>query len=117
MELIKLIQNRVNSYRFDLYDEKILQQQLFDFVLKDLGFVREFRLDSKNIVDFYNQENKLAIEIKIQGSPAAIYRQIARYCEFQSVATICLITVKTMGLPSIVNEKPTTVISLGRSWL
>jgi hypothetical protein len=116
-KIINELRHKILKYRFDLYDEKQLQLQMFELVLKDLGFLREFRLDNKSIVDFYQPDIKLALEVKIQGSSMAIYRQIKRYCEFESVDGLVLVSAKAMSLPLLIESKPAYIILLGKSWL
>lgn len=115
--IINNLRSKILKYRFDLFDEKLLQSQLFEFVLRNEGFVREFRLDNRSIVDFYHPELKIALEIKIQGSSMSIYRQVKRYCEFDSVNCLILVSAKAMSLPPLIDNKKSYVILLGKSWL
>jgi len=112
-EMIKSL----DSYAFDLTDEKTLQQDLFDIVLKDLGFVREFPLDGKNRIDFYHQNRKIGLEVKVDGSATAIHRQCKRYCKKNSVRDLVLLTSKSMGFPREIEGKPVYYHSFGKSWL
>lgn len=97
-------------YRFSVYDEKILQEQIFNLILKKYNFKREYRLDSKSIIDFYEPINKIGIEIKVKGNVSDIYRQCKRYCENDLIKELILISAKTMNLPKEINGKKTSVI-------
>ncbi len=102
--------------KLNLSNEKITQLQ----VARELSlykFDREFRLDKHNIPDFYHHEMKLAIEVKIKGGRMNIFRQCARYCEFEQVKILILCTNKSMGLPDQINGKPCYYIHIGKAWL
>lgn len=105
--------------RLSLEDEKITQHQLAErFTACELQFEKEFHLDNKNTIDFFFQEAKIGIEIKIGNhSKKQIYKQIVRYCGFESIETIILLTNKIMALPPAINNKKTVVINLGRAWI
>ena len=85
------------------------------FEESDLTVEREYRLDNKNIPDFFI--NGLAIEVKIKGSKTSIYKQCKRYCEFDEVKALLLVTNRTMGFPKDINGKDCYFHSLGKSWL
>lgn len=75
------------------------------------GFPREL-----GVIDFL-AESCIGIEIKIKGSAAGIQRQLARYAQDARVQALVLVTSKMVVMPSQVNGKPLTVISLGSAWL
>lgn len=102
--------------RFNLTSESQLQQEISQvFTAINLTFEREFSLDKYSRPDFMIGD--IAIEVKIKGSKKAIYKQCVRYCEHPKVATLILVTSKTMGFPPFINDKPCFVVVLGRSWL
>lgn len=119
--LSRLLINIFTMYRFDLYDEIVFQQQIEMTLKKSLPhikFLKEYRLDDKNIVDFYFPQYKLAIEMKIKGQNMnSVYKQIRRYCEFDEVDGIFLLSSKTMNLPRSINNKKCFVLCLSRFYL
>lgn len=116
-ELISQVAENIRKYRFPTYDEKELQDLMHETFLKSLGFQREYRLDSKNVVDFFHAGYGLALEVKIKGSAPAIHRQCARYMKFDEVKALCLASAKATGWPTEINGKPSYFIGLGQSWL
>lgn len=110
--LIKLL----SSFRFSSPDEKTVQSQL-ERHLTQAGFVfeREYRLDAKNIPDFFI--DGIAIELKLKGSAKAIYKQVERYSLFSKINALILVTNRSMGFPKEVNGKPIYVVNLGKAWL
>jgi hypothetical protein len=112
----RLIRTLESTRVSNLIDEKLIQSELED-ILSEFGFIREYVLSKESIVDFYNPTTKQAIEIKVKGSAMSIYRQVERYCMFECVDSIILLTAKTMNLPIEINGKPTFVVSLGKAWL
>ncbi len=103
-------------YKLSLSSELELQRQL-EKLLKPLGpnFEKEVVLDKKNRVDF--MLDGWAIEVKLKGSSRAIYRQCQRYCKFDKVKGLILITNKSHGFPSLMNGKKIFVFPLGHVWL
>ena len=114
LNIIQMAIGRIKSLRLDLSNEKNTQRQLFDY-MRPHGFVREYKLDEKNIPDFFY--DGIAIEVKIKGSKKNIYLQLKRYCEFDQVKAIILITGRSMGLPSEIIGKPCFYINLTRAYL
>lgn len=102
----------------DLTNEKNTQRQLHQALTdKDLIFVREHRLDEKNIPDLFNSENGIAVEVKIKGDKKDIYKQLLRYSKFDAVKILILCTNKSLGLPALISSKPAYFIHLGKAWL
>lgn len=105
-----------SKYQFSLETEDALKLQMREVLTKNgVPFEPEYKLDEKNRPDFWVYEH--AIEVKIKGSAKAIYRQCLRYCEFEQVKGLVLVTNKAMGFPPELNGKPTWVVNLGKSWL
>lgn len=115
--IIKSIHDKLKIYQWNLYDEKTLQEQLYDTILKDLGFVREYRLDSRSIIDFYNNDEKIGIEIKVKGQVTSIFRQCRRYCKYDDIKTLVLITPMAMNIPKEIENKKSFILRIGSSWL
>lgn len=110
------ILNWLSWKRFSLEDEKALQREIAVHMEQQFDDLqREYRLDSRNIVDFFIRG--IAIEIKIKGKKMAIYKQCERYAAFDEVKKIILLTNKAMGFPEYVNDKRVYVLNLGKAWL
>lgn len=104
--------------RFSLDNEKQVQKQVQELLKKNgIEHIREYKLDDKNIPDFFFINTGLCVEIKIKGGKKAIYRQLVRYSEFEQVEALILLTNKSMSLPLSINNKPTKIINMGMSWL
>lgn len=84
-------------------------------IYHQITFIREYRLDSKNILDFYI--GNIGVEVKIKGSAKSTYKQCERYCQFDKVQQLLLVTNKAHGMPNIINDKPIAVLRLGSAWL
>ncbi len=114
--LLILIKKVLSTSRLDLANEKKMQAQIEDrFKDQQISYRREVELDKGSIIDFLVED--IGIEIKINGSAKAIYRQCERYCQFDEVKTLLLLTNKIMRLPKKINNKSTYVINLGTAWL
>lgn len=106
----------LSSYRFPLNKEKDTQASIETrFVENDIEYSREHRLDSENIPDFFI--DGIAIEIKIKGNAKKIYKQCERYCKFEEVKQLILVTNRSMGFPKEINGKPCYFVNLGKAWL
>ena len=73
------------------------------------------RLSDADIVDF--MVGSIAVEVKIKGAKAEIYRQLERYAAHDNVTAILLVSSRSMHLPALINGKPTLVASLSRGWM
>ena len=113
-KIVKHVFNCINNLRLSVTNEKQTQSQVFQ-AIRHLGFIREYHLDNKSIPDFFY--HGIAIEIKVKGEKVAIYRQCQRYCEFDQVKALILITNKSMGFPEYINGKPCYFFHIGKSWL
>ncbi|MDQ7981885.1 hypothetical protein QYH69_32195 [Paraburkholderia sp. SARCC-3016] len=110
------IKDIIERHRLPLNDEKVTQAAIANALgLAGMKFEREVRLSDEDIVDF--MIGRVAVEVKIKGAKAAIYRQLERYAEHERVASILLVTSRSMHLPALINGKPTLVASLSRGWL
>lgn len=110
--MIEDVYRTLSRYRFTLTSESELQKEIGTILPQA---VREYRLDAKNRLDFFLEG--IAIEVKIKGGAKDIYKQCERYCAFDEVRSLILITNRSMGFPPEINGKPCYVLKLGRSWL
>lgn len=62
-------------------------------------------------------EGGIALEVKLKAGKRAIYRQCERYCEYDAVKGLILVSATAMGFPREIHGKPTWVASLGGGWL
>lgn len=110
------IKDIIERHRLPLNDEKVTQAAIANALeLAGVSFEREVRLSDADIVDF--MAGTIAIEVKIKGAKAAIYRQLERYAEHGCVTSILLVTSRSMHLPALIKGKPTLVASLSRGWM
>ena len=116
-KILRIINSELKRYQWNVYNEKILQEQLFDSILKNLGFVREYKLDGRSIIDFYHPELSLGIEVKIKGQVSSIYRQCKRYAKNKNISHLTLLTSVAMNLPKEVEGVPTSILRIGTTWL
>lgn len=77
--------------------------------------VREVILDAQNRIDL--MAGRVGIEVKIKGDRRRILRQIERYCSFDAIGEIVLVTGISLGLPAAINGRPIHIVSMGRAWL
>ena len=113
---IGIILQVLSGQRFELSSEKALQIQIGERLF-ECGILveKEYRFSTKDIVDFFC--DGIAIEVKIKGSATEIFKQCKRYCEFDQVKELLLITNRSMGFPKEINGKPCYVLNLGKAWL
>lgn len=104
------------SHRFTLIVEKETQAAIEQkFSENEIPFIREHHLDEKNIPDFFIEG--IAVEVKIKGNAKQIYRQCERYCQFEEVRKLILVTNRSMGFPKQINGKDCYMVNLGKAWL
>lgn len=117
-ESLKDILTILKPRRFNLHNEKILQAEIHDCLLSlhGISVVREFVLDRKNTIDFLIGED-VGIEVKIGGAKRAIFRQCERYCQFDRIKELLLVTNRSMGFPPQINGKDCYILNLGKAWL
>lgn len=109
-----------SKQRLDMALEKRAQVDL-ETALKEAGFKfkREQVLSKRDIPDFVVtiDGHAIVLELKTRAQRKAIYRQLERYAEHESVDGLLLMTGTAMGLPSHINNKPSRVVSMGGGWL
>lgn len=112
----------LKGYRLNLTDEKETQIQVESILQeKKIDHKREYRLDPHSIIDFFFPDNEVfpgvGIEIKLKGGKREIYNQCVRYCNFEEVKGLVLVSNVSLGLPPEINGKPVTLYKLGIAWL
>lgn len=114
MVKVEKILNILNSYHFSIHDEKYLQEEISQvFKEENIEFKKEHKL-SNGIIDFMIDD--IGLEVKIKGQNMAIYRQIERYMENDSIKAIILANVKPMTLPEVINDKKAFSVTLRGSY-
>lgn len=117
-EYLNLVLNVLKKCKADLTNEKNAQRQLYEaLTAENCTFVREHHLDEHNIPDLFCQNSNIAIEVKIKGQKAAIYKQLVRYSKFNDVKILILCSNKALGIPPSINGKPCYFVHLGKAWL
>lgn len=114
-EIIRVLK----GYKYLYSSEKVLQEAVARVLeAKGISFEREKDLGRKaGIVDF--MVGRIAIEIKIKGSPSQVARQLIRYCECPDVDEILLFTGRARlgALPKTLAGKPVRVVGIWESFL
>lgn len=100
------------------FDTEAVTQAAIEKLLTERGitFAREHKFGPAERVDFFCC-GSIALEIKIQGSAKAIYRQLVRYAQHDACKAVVLATARAMRLPQEINGKPCVVVNLTRAWL
>lgn len=96
--------------RFNFTNEAELQEGLAEH-LHDFAPGREVELNATDRIDFLL--DGIGIEVKVQGSRAAVLRQLHRYAQSPSVQGLILITCRARhSMPETLNDKPLLVVNL-----
>ena len=116
--LMAQVQNLAQTHRFIFNNEAELQLQIAE-LLASHGhrFQREFSLTTADRPDFFHLPTGLVIEVKIDGSPYAIGRQVQRYIRHPQVHAVLLISSRPIPLPSNLDGKPIAQASTWRGAL
>ena len=108
----------IAGYRLPIADEAELQEGLAELLGPD--WIREHDLAPFGRVDFFHPDAGVALEVKVQGAPAAVTRQLHGYAQHENVRELVLVTGRRR-LGHLVGEslagKPITVIDLWRGQL
>lgn len=106
----------LSGYKFSLSSEKILQEEICSVLESNsISFEREVKLSSDSFIDFLLSD--IGVEVKIKGTAAGIYRQLTKYCASEKINAVILLTNRSMGVPTQINNKPVYVVHLGEKWL
>lgn len=104
------------AHRFRFSNERELQDGLARiFEARGLAFGREVRLGTIGTIDFLIGD--VGIEVKIDGSLAALTRQLHRYAQADAIGALVVVAgrARFRGLPPAIADKPIRVIHLGDS--
>ena len=110
----------LGGYRFDCANEYRLQAGVATVLaVHGCRFEREVVLSPTDRVDFLT-ESGLAIECKVDGSPADVTRQVLRYLRHDRVGGLLLVTARAQLLRTVALRgagKPAGTIAVSRSAL
>ncbi len=107
----------VRGYRYSYSDEHELQAGLADaLTAAGLVFEREVALGPRDRIDFV--VDRVGIEVKIDGAPAVVLRQLLRYAHSDRVDHLILVTTRRTHrtLPLTVGAVPLTIVEVGGGW-
>lgn len=107
------------AHRFDVTDENRLCDGI-GRVLVAPAWEREAQLEGAGRVDFFHVDRRIAVEVKVKGSPSAVADQLLRYAWHPAVAGVLLVTARAQlarGMPDSLGGKPFDTCELWRSAL
>lgn len=109
----------LGSYRYSFANERDLQDGIAQaLATRGIRFDREVVLGPKDRPDF--MVDGIAVEVKVDGTPAVILRQLDRYAAQKAVRAILLVTRKEQHarrFPEAIGGKPLDVLTLGANAL
>lgn len=105
----------LRGWRFHFQNELELQDgigQVLDRV--GMPYQREVALSKADRIDFLVGD--CGIEVKVDGSTAAVLRQLHRYSQQERIASLVLVTNRARhhDLPSALSGKPVELVELWR---
>lgn len=87
----------LRRYRFSFTDEDELHQGIAQALKKNgVSFVHEKTLSRKDRIDFLC-DGGIGIEVKVDGSPSAVGRQVLDYLKFEEVSEVVLVTSRVLA--------------------
>lgn len=105
----------LKRHKFTSADEVEIQDAIGElFYDAGISFEREVSLTKADRIDFMLPGAKVGLEVKVQGTPVSILRQLHRYAQHESVDELMLVTTQQRHrvLPSRVDGKLLTVVVL-----
>jgi len=104
LDIINKFVSVLSNYSINFNDEKDLQESIFKIMKNYFSDIKkEYPLEPYGIVDFFIKG--VAIEVKIKGQKAKIYRQCRDYCKHQEVSHLLLVSTNPLSLPEVVEGK------------
>ena len=119
MDDVAAIVAAVRAVRFRYSNEDDLQRGIAEALRRaGIAFEREAELGDAGRIDFLATDG-VAVEAKIQGSPAEVARQVVRYAGSPLVRAVVLVTGRrSLGrLPAEILGKPVAVVELWETFL
>lgn len=109
------VASTLHAHRFLAVDEAELQAQIADvFSRCGIAHTREVSLAPHGRIDFMLGDG-LGLEVKVEGSPSAVLRQLHGYAQSPSVVGLVLVTRRAQlaGLRGPIAGKPLHVVHIG----
>ena len=111
---LEYVADLLMAHRFHFTCEDELQRGI-EHVLREceVPFEREPPLTRTERPDFL-VDGAIAVEIKIQGSPTQVLRQLSRYAGIATIEAILLVTTRNShrSLPTVLHGKPIQTVYL-----
>lgn len=107
------LESLLRAVRFNCVSESELQRGIAS-VLTSAGepFEREVQLGPHDRIDFLVQD--VGLEVKVAGAANETMRQMMRYLEYDRVASLVLVTTRSVhrGMPATMRGKTVVVVTL-----
>lgn len=113
LEILKGI--RINKVEYEFYLQELIA---FIFLKEKINFHKEYKLSSRNRIDFFLPESGIGIEIKI-GKPSSrkVANQIHRYTDHDKIRELVIVVERNLfRVPVELNGKKIHYISLSSNW-
>jgi hypothetical protein len=104
----------IARHRFALDDERTIGDGIAIVLERaEIPFRREVRLGEAGVIDFVVGE-RVGLELKSNGSPAAVLRQLRRYADSAAIEALMLVSRRAAhrALPTTLRGKPLAVVHL-----
>lgn len=109
------------AFRLPVGDEAAFQEGVAAaLAARGVAFTREFALSAgRGRIDFYLPDDRIGLELKVQGSPSDVARQLQRYALAPEIDALVLVTARARlgALPPTIGGKPLAVAALWRALL
>jgi hypothetical protein len=112
--MIDAVATALRRHRFRFGAEHELQEGIAQVLsTASIAFRREVRLSDEDRIDFLC-EGGVGLEVKVDGSLAALTRQLHRYAQSAEVRALVVVTsrVRLSALPREINGKAVEVVTL-----
>ena len=117
-QLLKAVANTLADISFDSHVETDMQRVIANRLhWASIPFLREYRFDARDRVDFFLPDEGIAIECKVSGGSAEVVRQLNRYALQKNVTGLLLVTTKMQHaavVPPTLQGKPVRAIVFHR---
>lgn len=115
--LLAQIITSVASYRYRFSSETALHDAIAEVLdTSSLAYQREFIASQRDRFDFL-VDGRIVLEIKIDGSLSQVLGQVHRYCEYEYVSAVAILTTKLWANAFPANGlrgKPVSIVKLNR---
>jgi hypothetical protein len=101
----------LRAFRFDASTEDTFQLAVARALqLRGAAFEREVRLSARDRIDFL-LGGGIGLELKINGAPSEVTRQLLRYAESDRISALVLVTTRALhrAMPAVLLGKPLRV--------